>query len=109
VPASFANRPVSLHVDPDRLVFGNAKMTTTPRSPDPPLPHPRDRKRQLPLQGQLRGRQEKAKGGTRIDQNLTADKPTQPGQSSVKIPGQFATEINRLPLKRPFVPSVALG
>jgi len=45
-----------------------------PRSPHPPLPYPRNRQRQLPLQSQLRGCKEKTKGGARVDQNLTADK-----------------------------------
>ena len=36
-------------------VFGDAKMTTALLDRlHPPLPHPRNRKRQLPLQGQLR-------------------------------------------------------
>ena len=42
-------------------------------SPHTPLPHPRNWKRQLPLQSQLRGSKEKTKGQANIDQNVTAD------------------------------------
>ena len=40
--------------------------------PHPPVPHPRDRKRQLPLQGQLsRGNSEKEGDQSCLDPNLT--------------------------------------
>jgi len=38
------------------------------------MPHPRNRKRQLPLQGQFRARKENSKGEASVDQNITADK-----------------------------------
>ena len=41
-----------------------------PRSPDPPLPHPRNRKRQLPLQGQLQGGTQQEGGITGIDPGM---------------------------------------
>ncbi len=44
-----------------------------PRPAHPPLPHPGNRQRQLPLQSQLRGRKEKEKGDASIDHNMTAE------------------------------------
>ena len=50
-------------------VFGDRQDDyRSPRSPDPSLPHPRDRKRQLPLQGQRRG-------GTQEEGEMTAIDP----------------------------------
>ena len=65
------------------------------RSPHPSLPHPRNRKRQLPLQGQLGEARQNHKGETHdLDERRTTNH-IKPGQFSMEIPGQISAEINR--------------
>lgn len=77
-----------------------------PRSAHTPLPHPGNRKRQLALQSQLRGRKEIGKGDAIIDRLMTARSKTRVGQTSVKTPGQFSVTINRV--AHQFVRSVSI-
>jgi hypothetical protein len=65
------------------------------RSSHPPLPHPRNRKRQLPLQKQLSKSSQTRKGETaKLDEPLTQNL-IKPGQFSMEIPGQISAEIDR--------------
>ena len=65
------------------------------RPPHPSLPHPRNRKRQLPLQEQLgEGRQTRKGEAPELDERLTLKPSSKPGQFSMEIPGQFSAEID---------------
>jgi hypothetical protein len=66
-------------------VFGDAKMTTALLDRlTPPLPHSRNRKRQLPLQEQLGDSRQTRKGETsKLDERLT------PKPSSSRVSSQW--------------------
>ncbi|EXL07907.1 transposase [Aquamicrobium defluvii] len=65
------------------------------RSADPSLPHPGDRKRQLPLQKQFRPGPSQKEGESRaLDQKLRPKPYRKAGHFSAKIPGQLSAEIN---------------
>ena len=70
-------------------VFGDPKMTTAPtRSSHPPLPHSRNRKRQLPLQEQLSKSRQSRKGeSTQLDERLT------PKPSSSRVSSQWKSRV----------------
>jgi len=73
-------------------VFGDAA-----RPAHPPLPHHRNRKRQLPLQEQLSENSQTGKGESpELDQRLTLKPSSKPGQFSMEIPGQISAEIDSL-------------
>src|SRR5271165_2375647 len=59
-----------------------------PRSPHPPLPHPRNRKRQLPLQEQLGESRQTRKGeNPELDERLTLK------QSSSRVSSQWKSRV----------------
>ncbi len=65
------------------------------RSSDPPLPHPGNRKRQLPLQGQLgRSSTEERRKGQSLDQTLIRKPYSEVAHFSVEKPAQFRAETN---------------
>jgi putative transposase len=69
-------------------VFGDPKMTGAPRSPHSPLPHSRNRKRQLPLQGQLRECRQTHQGEiSELDERLT------PKPSSSWVSSQWKSRV----------------
>jgi DNA replication protein DnaC len=75
-------------------VFGDDHRAA--RSPHPPLPHPGDRKRQLPLPGQQRRSPQITKGQiTRLTLPPHRGTHTHPGQFSMEIPGHFSVAINK--------------
>ena len=71
-------------------VFGDAEDDDrAARPPHPPLPHPRNRKRQLPLQKQLGESRQTRKGETsKLDERLTL-KP-----SSSRVSSQWKSRVN---------------
>ena len=72
---------------------------SAPRPAHTPLPHPRNRQRQLPLQSQFRGRKENNKGERHVDQSIAADTLIRARHISVTIPGQFSVTFNTDALK----------
>src|SRR5690606_9386460 len=65
------------------------------RSTHTSLSYPGDRKRQLPLQEQLRPNPNEQEGESRpLDQNLRPKPYMKAGHFSAKIPGQLSAEIN---------------
>jgi hypothetical protein len=63
---------------------------------NPPLSHPRNRKRQLPLQEQLGESRQNRKGAiSQLDERLTL-KPSSTRESSMEIPGQISPEIDSI-------------
>ncbi len=74
----------------------DAKMTTAfARPSDPPLPHPGNRKRQLPLQSQLgRSSTQERRKGQPIDQSLIRKPYSEVAHFSVEKPAQFCAETN---------------
>src|SRR5690606_28462858 len=67
------------------------------RQAHPPLPHPGNRKRQLPLQEQLGQSAQNIKGETQeLDPNQQHERYLKAGQFSVETPGQLSVEINKL-------------
>ncbi len=61
--------------------------------PDPPSPHPRNRERQLPLQGQLgRSRTEERRKGQPLDRSLIRKPYLEVAHFSVEKPAQFRVE-----------------
>src|SRR3546814_16093198 len=62
---------------------------------DPPLSHPRNRKRQLPIQGQLGcSRTEERRKGQSLDQSLIRKPYSEVAHFSVEKPAQFRVETN---------------
>src|SRR5690606_1590017 len=67
------------------------------RSTHTSLSYPGDRKRQLPLQEQLRPNPNEQEGESRpLDQNLRPKPYMKAGHFSAKIPGQLSAEINKI-------------
>jgi hypothetical protein len=65
------------------------------RSSYPPLPHSRNRKRQLPLQEQLGDSRQTSKGKpSKLDEPLIPKPSFKPGHFSMEIPGQISAEID---------------